>query len=71
MFKQNIAWVLAFFGTAVGAGILFLPLQASAAGILILLIATIVSIPAVYHAHKNIGVIMAESKGTVDYTGAS
>jgi serine transporter len=70
MFRQNIAWVLAFFGTAVGAGILFLPLQASAAGILVLLLATVVSIPAVYYAHKNIGVVMAESKGELDYTGA-
>lgn len=70
MIKGNIAWILTLFGTAVGAGILFLPLQASAAGILVLILVTLISLPAVYFAHKNIGTIMAESKEKVDYTGA-
>jgi serine transporter len=48
MNKGNIAWILALFGTAVGAGILFLPISAGIAGILVLLIVTVVSIPTVF-----------------------
>ncbi len=70
MNKGNIAWILALFGTAVGAGILFLPISAGIAGIIVLLIVTVVSIPTVYFAHRNIGMIMCEAENNVDYTGA-
>ncbi len=70
MNKGNIAWILALFGTAVGAGILFLPISAGIAGILVLLIVTVVSIPTVLFAHRNIGMIMCEAENNVDYTGA-
>jgi len=61
---------MTLFGTAVGAGILFLPISAGLAGIIVLLIVTLVSIPTIYFAHKNIGMMMTEAEGKVDYTGA-
>ncbi|MCK5338658.1 MAG: hypothetical protein KAJ50_07600, partial [Bacteroidales bacterium] len=68
--KGNFAWIMAMFGTAVGAGILFLPISAGMSGIIVLLIVSLISIPTVYFAHRNIGVILAEAKENVDYTGA-
>jgi len=61
---------MTLFGTAVGAGILFLPISAGLAGIIVIAAVTVVSIPTVYFAHKNIGVMMTEAEGKVDYTGA-
>ncbi len=61
---------MTLFGTAVGAGILFLPTSAGLSGIFVLLIVTLISIPTVYFAHRNIGVMMTEAKGNVDYSGA-
>lgn len=68
--KENFGWIMTLFGTAVGAGILFLPISAGLSGIIVLLIVTLISIPTVYFAHRNIGVMMTEAKGNVDYSGA-
>ena len=70
MTKDHLAWVMTMFGTAVGAGILFLPVTAGLAGLAILLLVTLVSLPAVYFAHRNIGIMLTEAKGGVDYSGA-
>ncbi len=68
--KENFGWIMTLFGTAVGAGILFLPISAGMSGIIVLLVVTLLSIPTVYFAHRNIGVMLTEAKEKVDYTGA-
>lgn len=68
--KDNLSWILAMFGTAVGAGILFLPITAGLAGMIVLLVVMAVSIPTVYFAHRQIGVMLGEASKKVDYTGA-
>jgi len=68
--KENFGWIMTLFGTAVGAGILFLPISAGLSGVIVILIVTLISIPTVYFAHKNIGVMLAEAEANVDYTGA-
>ena len=68
--RDKIGWIMTLFGTAVGAGILFLPISAGLSGVLVLAIVMIISIPTVYISHRNIGVMMVEAKGKVDYTGA-
>ncbi|MEE4255485.1 MAG: aromatic amino acid transport family protein [Bacteroidales bacterium] len=68
--KENFGWSMTLFGTAVGAGILFLPISAGLAGIIVLVLVTLVGIPTIYFAHKNIGMMMTEAEGNVDYTGA-
>lgn len=61
---------MTLFGTAVGAGILFLPITAGIAGILVLLIVMLISIPAVYFSHINISMMLSEATENVDYSGA-
>jgi serine transporter len=70
MTKEQLAWTMTMFGTAVGAGILFLPVTAGLAGLAILLLVTLVSLPAVYFAHRNIGIMLTEAKSESDYSGA-
>ena len=49
---SNFAWALTLFGTAVGAGILFLPIDAGSFGFWPLLIATIFIGPLVFFSHR-------------------
>jgi serine transporter len=50
----DLQWVLMLFGTAVGAGIIFLPIKAGMFGILPLLIITIIVFPLAYRPHLGI-----------------
>lgn len=61
MNSTNFAWAATLFGTAVGAGILFLPLQAGAFGFWPLLIATVVIGPITYLSHMAYVRIIAHS----------
>ncbi|WP_462417110.1 amino acid permease [Kytococcus sp. Marseille-QA3725] len=49
---SDLAWVVTLFGTAVGAGILFLPLNAGAGGIWPLLIGTLLVFPMTFLGHR-------------------
>lgn len=48
----NASWTISLFGTAVGAGILFLPINAGAHGLWPLLVATILIGPMTYLSHR-------------------
>lgn len=48
----DLSWVIGLFGTAVGAGILFLPINAGAGGLWPLLIVTILIGPMTYFSHR-------------------
>lgn len=61
MNSTNFAWAATLFGTAVGAGILFLPLQAGAFGFWPLLIATVLIGPITYLSHMAYVRIIAHS----------
>lgn len=50
--KQDTTWALSLFGTAIGAGVLFLPINAGAGGLLSLLIITILGFPIMYYSHR-------------------
>ncbi|WP_448855989.1 amino acid permease [Corynebacterium camporealensis] len=50
--KLNAEWATTLFGTAVGAGILFLPISAGSFGFIPLLVATILIFPMTYLAHR-------------------
>lgn len=63
-------WVLTCFGTAVGAGILFLPIQAGLGGIWPTLVLTLVIFPVTYVAHRGITRIVASCDGETDIIGA-
>lgn len=50
--RVNRSWVISLFGTAVGAGVLFLPINAGAGGVWPLLIVTLLIGPMTYFSHR-------------------
>ncbi|WP_068497889.1 aromatic amino acid transport family protein [Paenibacillus kribbensis] len=50
--KQDTTWALSLFGTAIGAGVLFLPINAGSGGLLSLLLITILAFPVMYFSHR-------------------
>ncbi|QCB27848.1 septum formation initiator [Corynebacterium endometrii] len=56
---STLSWVITLFGTAVGAGILFLPLNAGSFGFWPLTIATLIILPLVYFSHRTFARIIA------------
>lgn len=56
------SWVLSLFGTAVGAGILFLPINAGAGGLWPLVIATLLIGPMTFLAHRGLSRFVSASK---------
>ncbi len=69
-FSENIYWILTLFGTAVGAGILFLPIQAGAGGIWVLITASLLVYPMVYPSQRLYERIVNNTPKPIDYTGA-
>ncbi|MBV8048640.1 MAG: hypothetical protein JO171_15940 [Paludibacterium sp.] len=52
--QHDVEWILTLFGTAVGAGILYLPIQAGLGGIWPVLILSCVSFPVVWLSHRTL-----------------
>ncbi|AFA41106.1 putative serine transporter [Wigglesworthia glossinidia endosymbiont of Glossina morsitans morsitans (Yale colony)] len=52
--KNNITWILSLYGTAIGAGVLFLPINIGIGGILYLLILIIIAFPITFLSHRNL-----------------
>lgn len=50
--KEETLWSFALYGTAVGAGTLFLPIQLGSAGAIVLFITALVAWPLTYWPHK-------------------
>jgi serine transporter len=50
--KQDTMWILSLYGTAIGAGTLFLPIDAGLNGIWPLIIMTILAFPMTYFSHQ-------------------
>lgn len=70
--RFDTSWLISLFGTAVGAGILFLPINAGQGGIYPLLIATIVIGPMTYFAHRGLSrMVVAVREPTSDITAVS
>jgi 4-hydroxybenzoate polyprenyltransferase len=52
--KQDTTWVISLFGTAVGAGILFLPINAGMGGFWPLVVMALLVGPMTYLAHRGL-----------------
>ena len=52
--SRDTGWMFNLFGTAVGAGILYLPLGAAAGGIWPLLLLSLIAGPMIWLAHRNL-----------------
>lgn len=50
--RQDKAWMLSLYGTAIGAGTLFLPINAGMNGLLPLMVMAILAFPLTYYAHQ-------------------
>jgi len=68
MNRRDIEWVLTLFGTAVGAGILFLPIQAGLGGIWPMLILTVLIFPVTWLAHRALTRLVVSSDKPADIT---
>ncbi|MGR2767513.1 HAAAP family serine/threonine permease [Photobacterium ganghwense] len=50
--KSDTLWVLGLYGTAVGAGTLFLPINAGVGGLIPLLVMAVLALPMTFFAHR-------------------
>ncbi|MDG6882490.1 Serine transporter [Phocoenobacter uteri] len=67
--KFDAAWVVNLFGTAVGAGVLFLPINAGRAGFWTLVVMAILVGPMTYFAHRGLSrFVLSSSKPGSDIT---
>ncbi|MEB6636319.1 septum formation initiator [Acinetobacter baumannii] len=61
--SQDTTWMLGLFGTAIGAGVLFLPINAGIGGIIPLIIITALALPITFYAHRALArFILSSSK---------
>ncbi|BAV59275.1 serine transporter [Endomicrobiia bacterium] len=63
-------WILTCFGTAVGAGMLFLPIQAGPGGIWPVILLALIIFPLTYVSHSGITRIVASCPEATDIVGA-
>lgn len=67
--KSDTVWMLSLFGTAIGAGVLFLPINAGIGGIIPLLIMTVLALPMTYWAHRGMArLVLSSSRPEGDLT---
>ncbi|AWK13276.1 HAAAP family serine/threonine permease [Candidatus Fukatsuia symbiotica] len=52
--KSDTTWMLGLYGTAIGAGVLFLPINAGVGGLLPLIIMAIIAFPMTFFAHRGL-----------------
>ena len=70
--KFDVMWMLNLFGTAVGAGILFLPITAGMSGIWPLMVITLIVGPMTYFAHRGLSrMVLASSIKDGDITSVT
>ncbi|MCX2957358.1 HAAAP family serine/threonine permease [Serratia symbiotica] len=50
--KMDTMWMLGLYGTAIGAGVLFLPINAGVGGLIPLLIMAVIAFPMTFFAHR-------------------
>ena len=68
--KQDTTWALSLFGTAIGAGVLFLPINAGSGGVLSLLLITLLAYPVMYYSHRALAkMIYASNSADEGITG--
>ncbi|MBS0967458.1 HAAAP family serine/threonine permease [Chimaeribacter arupi] len=52
--KTDTMWMLGLYGTAIGAGVLFLPINAGVGGLIPLVIMALLAFPMTYYAHRGL-----------------
>lgn len=68
--KTDTTWMLGLYGTAIGAGVLFLPINAGIGGLIPLIIMLILAFPMTYYAHRGLTRFVLSGKNAgQDITG--
>ncbi|GAK84501.1 serine transporter [Vibrio ponticus] len=65
----DVGWVVMSIGMAIGAGIVFLPVQVGVMGLWVFLLSSVIGYPAMYLFQKLFINTLAESKKCTDYPG--
>ncbi|MCP4177910.1 MAG: hypothetical protein GY756_09100 [bacterium] len=68
--KSNKEWTFTFFGTAIGSGILFIPLQAGISGVYVSVITMVLAFSVTYFAQKYYCTIIAKCQFADSYNKA-
>lgn len=63
---HDLRWILSLFGTAIGAGVLFLPINAGLGGLFPLLVILVLAYPMTYLAHRNLSRFVLSSSNPKD-----
>lgn len=67
--KEDTIWALSLFGTAIGAGVLFLPINAGMGGLIPLLVIAILAYPMTFLAHRGLcRFVLGSNKSSDDIT---
>lgn len=67
--KQDTIWMLSLYGTAIGAGTLFLPIGAGLSGLLPMLVMLVLSFPLTFYSHRALcRFVLASSSANQDIT---
>ncbi|MEE1926221.1 serine/threonine transporter [Pseudomonas sp. 148P] len=66
--RHDTTWMLGLFGTAIGAGTLFLPINAGLGGFWPLLILALLAFPMTYYAHRGLTRFVLSGRGEGDIT---
>ncbi|MDD0975910.1 serine/threonine transporter [Pseudomonas fontis] len=66
--RQDTTWMLGLFGTAIGAGTLFLPINAGLGGFWPLLILALLAFPMTYYAHRGLTRFVLSGRDGADIT---
>ncbi|KOC92805.1 HAAAP family serine/threonine permease [Winslowiella iniecta] len=67
--KSDTMWMLGLYGTAIGAGVLFLPINAGIGGLIPLIIMALLAFPMTYYAHRGLcRFVLSGSKPGADIT---
>lgn len=68
--KSDTMWMLGLYGTAIGAGVLFLPINAGIGGLIPLIIMTLLAFPMTFFAHRGLcRFVLSGRKPGEDITG--
>ncbi|MCX2717703.1 HAAAP family serine/threonine permease [Helicobacter sp. MIT 21-1697] len=59
----DTSWIISLFGTAVGAGILYLPIKAGGGGILPVIVMSFIIFPMVYLSHRALSRFVCQANG--------
>ncbi|MCU1738435.1 MULTISPECIES: serine/threonine transporter [unclassified Pseudomonas] len=66
--RQDTTWMLGLFGTAIGAGTLFLPINAGLGGFWPLLVLAVLAFPMTFYAHRGLTRFVLSGRDGADIT---